>query len=303
MATSGFSDLEGLAELEYIEPKTTKEACSLLAQHGERAKVIAGGTKLLASIQKWKVSPGFIINLKSIPELEYINYSDTEGLRIGALTTLTHLEHSPIVREKFAIIAQAVHEMKPERIPRWVYYMATIGGTLAAAVPSADVIPSLIVLGARARIEGAKGWSTSPLEEFFTGRGQTILHSDEILAEVQIPAPPADSGVVFMKSPATKDVPATALAVLLTLDARHVDITDLKIVLGGIAPTPIRAHNAEDTVKGKAMDERSVGKVAQAMAKEVSSISGVPGAAIQQLVDEAMTQAFEQAIGEFALGY
>ena len=300
MATSGFSDLEGL---EYIEPRTIKEACSLLAQHGEKAKVIAGGTKLLVSIQKGKVSPGFIINLKSIPELEYINYGDTEGLRIGALTTLTHLEHSPVVREKFAIIAQAVHEMKPERIPRWVYYMATIGGTLATAAPSADVTPSLIALGARVRIEGPKGWSTSPLEEFFTGRGQTILHSDEILTEVQVPAQPADAGVVYTKRPATKDVPSIAVAVLLTLDARHVNITDLKIVLGGIAPTPIRAHNAEDTVRGKAMDERSVGKVAQAAAKEVSSISGVPSSAIQQLVDEAMAEAIEQAIGEFALGY
>jgi len=300
MATSGFSDLEGLG---YIEPKTTKEACSLQAQHGEKAKVIAGGTKLLASIQKGKVSPGFIINLKSIPELEYINYSDTEGLRIGALTTLTHLEHSPLVREKFAIIAQAVHDMKPERIPRWVYYMATIGGTLATAAPSADVTPSLIALGARVRIEGPKGWSTSPLEEFFTGRGQTLLHSEEILTEVQIPTQPADAGVVYIKRPATKDIPAVAVAVLLTLDARHVNITDLRIVLGGIAPTPIRAHSAEDTVRGKAMDERSVGKVAQAAAKELSSISGVPSDAIQQLVDEAAAEAIEQAIGEFALGY
>ena len=99
MAASSFSDLEGPAESGYLEPKTVREACSLLSQYHEKAKVIAGGTKLLASMKKGKVSPEFVVNLKSIPELEYINYSDADGLTIGAVTTLTHLQNSSLVRE------------------------------------------------------------------------------------------------------------------------------------------------------------------------------------------------------------
>ena len=300
MATSIFSDLEGIVESGYIEPKTIREACSLLSQYKGRAKVIAGGTKLLALMKKGKISPEFIINLNSIPELEYINYSDADGLTIGALTTLTYLQNSPIVREKFAIVAQATHEMKPVNIPRWAYYMATIGGTLSTPVPSADITTVLIALGAKAKIAGPKGWSTISLGEFFTSSGETILHEDEILTEIQVPKQPANIGNVYTKLSATKDAPAIGVAVLAMLDSKHVNLDELRIVLGGITSTPIRAQKAEATAKGKAVDEHLIKETAQAA---VSSIANEHRKQAEQLVTQAISQAIEDAIGDFAMGY
>lgn len=295
-----FSDLRGLPKSGYIEPVTVRDACSLLSQYKEKSKVIAGGTKLLALMKKGKISPEFVINLKSIPELEYINYSDADGLAIGALTTLIHLQNSPIVREKFPIVAQATQEMRPEGIPRWAYYMATVGGTLSTPVPSVDIIPALIVLGAKAKIAGSKGWHTIPLEEFFTISGEAVLRSDEILTEIQVPKQPANVGTVYVKLPATKDASAIGVAVLAMLDAKHVSLDELRIVLGGVAPTPIRVQDAEATAKGKAVDEGLIKKTAQVA---VSNIAEEQRKQVEQLVVQAVSQAIEDAIGDFAMGY
>jgi len=301
MDFSAFSAIEGSPKFEYVEAKTIAEACSLLSQYKEKAKVIAGGTRLLASMKKGEVSPEFVINLKSIPNLAYINYGESEGLMIGALTTLSEVESSPIVRAKFSIVAQAAQEReRPASIEgRWIQYMATIGGNLCSAVSSADMAISLIALGAKAKIQGLKGWQAVPLEEFFTGPSETILQSGEILSEIQVPKQPADTGVVYMKLPVAKDVPDIAVAVLLTLDAKHVNIAETKIVLGAKGAAPIRARSAENVIKGKAIDEKLIKKVAQAASEEAGSQKN----AIQELIDKAVRQAIDDAIGDFAMGY
>ena len=301
MDFSAFSGIEGSPKFEYVEPKTIAEACSLLSQYKEKAKVIAGGTRLLASMKKGEVNPEFVINLKSIPNLDYINYSESEGLIIGALTTLSEVEISSIVRAKFSILAQAAQEREqPASIEsRWIQYMATIGGNLCSAVSSADMAISLIALGAKAKIQGLKGWQAVPLEEFFTGPSETILQSGEILSEIQVPKQPADTGVVYMKLPVAKDVPDIAVAVLLTLDAKHVNIAETKIVLGANGAAPIRARNAENIVEGNAIDEKLIKKVAQAASEEAGSQKNT----IQELVDKAVRQAIDDAIGDFAMGY
>ncbi|GAI92351.1 unnamed protein product [marine sediment metagenome] len=174
-----------LPRFDHLEPKTVEEVCSLLSKYKGEAKVIAGGTDLLPAMRNRKLTPGYIINIKPIANLDYIDYDDTEGLRIGALATLCDIETSPVIREKFPMIADAASKIGTPQVRN----TGTIGGNLCNAAPSADTAPPLIGLGARAKINGPNKERIIALEEFFTGPGQTVLQAGEILTEIQIPNP------------------------------------------------------------------------------------------------------------------
>jgi carbon-monoxide dehydrogenase medium subunit len=306
MRPSYFSDLEGIIEFEYIEPKTTKEACSLRSQYLEKAKIIAGGTKLLPSIKQGEITPQYLINLKSIPNLEYINSNDEEGLKIGALTTLFEISQSSLADDKAKILVEAIQQRDlGMNRTRWAYHMATIGGHLSHPVSSAEIAPPLFILGAKAVVEGVKGWKTIALEEFFDKTGGLTFQNDEVLTEIRIPKQSAEVGLVYMKgSSSSPDTHALNVAVLLQLDAKHVNIEELKIVVGGIAPYPLEAPGAEGIMKGNPIDNDLIEETAQAASKEIGEGSDPEThERLKQLIEEAIRQAVDRAIGEFALGY
>jgi len=305
MGPSYFSDMEGMIEFEYIEPKTTKETCSLLSQYQGKAKIIAGGTKLLASMKQREINPQYLINLKSIPNLEYIHYNDEEGLKIGALTTLFEISQSSLVNDKAKILVEAVQQRALGiNRNRWAYYMATMGGHLSHPASSADIAPTLMILGAKAVVEGLKGWKTIPLEDFFDKTGVPVFQMNEILTEIRIPKQSAEMGLVYMKSGGSSEVPAFNVAVLLQLDAKHVNIEELKIVVGGITPQPFKAHGAVALMKEKPIDNDLIEETANAVAKEVGDGSDPETQErVRALIEEAIRQSVDRAIGEFALGY
>ncbi|GAI02082.1 unnamed protein product [marine sediment metagenome] len=153
MATPKLGYLLKLPKFDHLEAKTIEEACSLLAKYKGKARVIAGGTDLLVSMKGREISPQYIINIKAIPNLDGINYSRKDGLVIGAMTTLAAIESSPIIGERFPILSYAAHQTGSPHIRN----IGTIGGNLCNAAPSADMAPSLIGLGAKAKIKGLKG--------------------------------------------------------------------------------------------------------------------------------------------------
>ena len=161
---------------DYLMPKSIKEACFLLSRYKGKANVVAGGTDLLVLMRSRQITPQYIINLKSIPDLDYIHYADGEGLRIGALATMHDIEGSPIIQERFPILASAAHQVGPPNIR----CMATIGGNLSRAAPSADTAPPLIGLGAKVKMVGFKGERTIGLEEFSLGPGETVLQCSSV---------------------------------------------------------------------------------------------------------------------------
>jgi carbon-monoxide dehydrogenase medium subunit len=305
MRPSYFSDLEGIIEFEYLEPKTTKEACSLRSQYLEKAKIIAGGTKLLPLIKQGEITPQYLINLKSIPNLEYINYSDEEGLKIGALTTLFEISQSSLADDKAKILVEAIQQRDlGMNKTRWAYHMATIGGHLSHPVSSAEITPPLFILGAKAIVEGVKGWKTTPLKDFFIQSGEAAFQNDEVLTEIRIPKQSADMGLVYMKSGGSSEAPAFNVAVLLQLDAKHVNIEKLRIVVGGVASKPFEARDAVALMKEKPIDNDLIEETAKAVAKEVGEGFNLEiQERAKELIEEAIRQAVDRAIGEFALGY
>ncbi|MDP2932210.1 MAG: xanthine dehydrogenase family protein subunit M [Chloroflexota bacterium] len=249
----------------YFEPKTISEAASLLARYKDEAKVIAGGTDLLVDMKHDRLQPKYLINIKAIPGLDYINF-DSEGLRIGALATIRALEKSAELQQKYPIISQTAHHFGSIAIRN----VATIGGNLCHAVPSADTAPGLIGLSASARIMGNDGDRVVPLDYFFTGSGKTVLKTGELLVEIQVPPMPANTRGVYLKYAirSKSDLPVVGVAVVATMEPKQGLCRDIKIALGNVAPTPIRACFAEEVIRGQQVTPALIEKCAQAAADE-----------------------------------
>ncbi len=284
------------SKIEYVTPKTIEEARSLVLKYKGEAKIIAGGTDLVVQMKHKGVLPKHIINIRGISGQDYIVHDEKEGLRIGALATMRSIEVSPVVREKFNILARAA-----SMLGTWqVRNRATIAGNLCNAAPSAETAPPLIVLGAKAKIMGADGERTVPIENFFIGPGQTILKPGEILTEIQVPNLLPRSGGIYIKHTLRKalDLAIVGVAALVTMDGDI--LSDVKIALGAVAPTPVRATRAEDVLRGNKINDDLLQKAAQTAFNQCSPIDDVRSSAeyrckmIQVLVPRAIKQAVEQ---------
>lgn len=266
-----------MRKFSYLLPTSLDEAVSLLESHGERAKYIAGGTDILVKIKENKVAPDYLVSLKHIPSLEGIHYDEKSGeLRIGALTTHRMLEKSTVIRLHFPIIHDAVSNIGSVQIRN----VATIGGNLVNAVPSADGAIPLVTLDARVKIYGAKGERELDLIHFFIGPGQTLLEKGEILTEIIVSPLPPRTGSAYIKFGRREamELPILGVGVLLSLDEELKQCCDARIGLGVAAPAPMRAWEAERFLKDKVLDEETVeeaGKIAAEESRVRDSIRGV----------------------------
>jgi CO/xanthine dehydrogenase FAD-binding subunit len=233
---------------EYLRPKTTHEAIVLSQQYGREARYIAGGTDVIVKIKDRQIRPEVLISLRSIPGLDDIRYEDGE-LRIGALTTHRELENIGSVQ---------------------IRNVATLGGNIVNAVPSADGATPLIALGAKVRLLGPKGERLMALEEIFAGPGQTVLEPGEILCEFIIPRLPARTGGAYWKHMrrAAMELPILGVSVLVSLAEDMQTCVEARIGLGVMAPTPMRAKKAEAVLKGSRLTDEILEKAGKVAASE-----------------------------------
>ncbi|MFB3884831.1 MAG: xanthine dehydrogenase family protein subunit M [Thermodesulfobacteriota bacterium] len=259
----------------YLEPRTVEEAVRLLIQYQGTAKVIAGGTDLLNQIRMKMVKPEYILDISYIPGLDYIKYNGDGRLSIGALTTIRSLERSAEIREHHPVISEAASLIGSMAIRN----VGTIGGNLCHASPSAETAPSLIGLGARVKLTGPHGERMVALERFFTGPGQTVLQTGELMAEIEVPALPPKTRGLYLKhtTRGTVNPAIVGVASIVTMDGKR--CKEIKLVLGAVAPTPIRAKKAEEILRGKEIDDLLIEKAARAASEESSPISDVRASA------------------------
>ncbi len=262
-----------LPQFEYHAPTSLDEALDQLSRHGDKAKVLAGGTDLLVSMKKREILPEHLINLKGIQELNHLHYDKKHGLKIGGLVRLGEIERSTIVREKFSALWDAVNVIAAPQIRS----LATIGGNLCSAVPSADTPPPLMALGASLTLAGKNGERTVLVEDFFAGPETSVLNPDEILRHVSIPNPPENSGGAYLKLMRRNamDLALVGVAACLRLDKGKRVCKEARIALGAVAPTPIRALRAEEVLLNKEADEHlamEAGKVAAEEARPITDV-------------------------------
>jgi len=261
----------------YLIPKTLDEAISLHVSHGEHARYVAGGTDVLVKIKEGKLAPDYLISLKHIigQDRPFLNH-ETGELYIGAFCTHRSIEQSTLVQHQYPIIHDAVKNIGSVQIRN----VATIGGNLVNAVPSADGAIPLIALDAKANIYGTKGQRSIDLRRFFLGPGQCDLDGGEILTEIVIPPLAQRSGSAYIKHGRREamELPMLGVGVLLSLEEDMTTCAKVRICLGVAAPTPFRAMAAEKYLKGKTIDEINLteaGMIAGQESKVRDSIRGV----------------------------
>lgn len=286
--------LLNLPEFEYLSCETVEEACSLLSASNGDARVFAGGTDMLVKMKLRRATPRKLINIKKIRSLDYIDYDEADGLRIGALTTVDSLARSTVVMRQFPVLGQAAGVLGTPHIRN----LATLGGNLCNASPAAECAPALITMGAEARLSGLKGERMVPLEEFFTGPGRSVVLSDELLTEIRIPRLPAETSGVHLKYGSRRvDVAVAGVSVLVTFDGEQ--CTDVKIVLSSVGPTPLRAKEAESIIRGEVLNEKKkelidrAARAASAGSRPIDDIRGSAGERrdiIESLVREAFNR-------------
>ena len=281
----------------YLTPKTIDEAISLMESHGEKARYIAGGTDILVKVKEKKVLPDFLISLRHIPDLAYIRHEEAKRiLRIGSMTTHRMLEKSPLIRGRYPILSDAVDNIGSVQIRN----VATIGGNIVNAVPSADGAIPLITLGAKIRMRGPKGKREMGLVDFFIGPGQTLLEHGEIVLEFVVPGFSPHTGMAYYKHTrrAAMELPILGVGVLLSLEDDGITCSEARVGLGVLAPTPMRALNAEEILKGRKIDDVLLERAGKAAAWECKARDSVRGEAWYR---RAMVETLVKRLGRLCL--
>jgi carbon-monoxide dehydrogenase medium subunit len=255
--------------MDYFEPKSIGEALSLLAKYGAEAKVIAGGTDVMVDI-KYKEEPGCLVNIKKISGLGTIQ-ENGGSLRIGPLVTIHEMEMNKLVRERLPVLWESCHQFASLQIRN----TATIGGNVCRASPSGETLAPLLVLEAKANLAFSEGEKTEPFASFFQGPGKSTIGSKGLLTEIDVPYPPPESRGAYLKHAVrgAMDIAMVGVAVLVTPGAAKNSLQDVRIGLGAVAPTPIRAAKAEALLRGKPLTAALVKEAAATAAAESSPIS------------------------------
>ena len=284
-----------MKRFEYRAPRNLVEACSLLSEQKEEAKLIAGGQSLIPQLKLRVIAPKVVIDIKQLDELEYIR-EEHESLRIGALTTHRTIETSPVIRKRFPVLVEMERRLSDVQVRNW----GTLGGNLCHADPAGDPAPALIVLGAKVRALSIRGEREIPLAEFFVDYLTTVLEPDEILTEIEVPYFASHSGGAYRKETVrAADFPIVSVAAMITLDRER--ISEARIVLGGVGKTPVEALNAEQILVGKKAETGVIKKAAEVAAGEISPIADVHGSEAYKrkiagiLTEEIVTLAAKRA--------
>jgi carbon-monoxide dehydrogenase medium subunit len=287
---------------DYLEPTTISEACALLKQHGGEAKVFAGGAHLTILMKQGLYQPKALVNIKRIPELKGIKFDPSEGLTIGALVTHREVETSALVREKLPVLCEAEREVANIRVRN----MGTVGGNLASGEPLTDLSQIFISLDGKAKIAGPSGERTIAVEELFVDFYQTSLAEDEILTQVVLPPLRSRSGIEYIRfsSSSVVDKPSAGVSVRISLEPRTALCQIVRIVLGCVGATPVRARKAEALLTGKKVTPALVEQAGATAAQECSPTSDLRGsehykrAVVRTLVKRAASKAYERAVNE-----
>ena len=262
---------------EFYQPMTLQEASRLLKDNGPGGRLLAGGTDLVIAMKEKALLPKYVVDLKRIPGLAGIRENSNGGITLGALTTMREIEISPLITKKYPFLAQSAAEVGSIQIRN----RATIGGNMANATPSADTAPALIALNATAKIAGTAGERSINLEEFFRGPGQTVMSAEEILTEITIPKTgPRLVGEYIKFSPREMmDLAYVGVAVAYNLGEKDKKCDGVRILLGAVAPTPIRAKRAEAALEAQVLTEELAEKIGAIAAEEAKPISDVRSSA------------------------
>lgn len=258
-------EVDFVHKFEYHEPQTLDEVAALLQAYGDQARILAGGTDLLVKFRKGVIEPRHVVNIKKIPRLDCIEFTK-DGLEIGPAVTMYESEVFLARYPEYQVLAQAVHSVASCQIRN----RATIVGNVCNASPAADSLPALVVLGAVVKIHGLKGERRVPVESFFTGPGKTVLLSGELVSGIVIPPVAKGAKGVYLKHSRRRFVDLAVVGL-----AAFYDRQNIKIALGAVAPTVVRAQAAEKLLAEQGLSLETASAAAKLTALSAGPISDI----------------------------
>lgn len=267
---------------DYVAPTSLQEAVDVLAAHGGRARPLCGGTDLIVQLTEGRIDCSVVVDVKGIPELSRIEEGPGGGLTIGAAVPLSTIARHPGVKARYPAVATACSLIGSVMIQN----RGSLGGNVGNASPSADGIPPLIVHGAEVVVAGPGGTRTVPVESVCVGPGRTSLGPGELMVAFRLPPPPPRTASHYVRFiPRNEmDIAVAGAGVALTLDEGSAVCTKARIALAAVAPTPVRALEAEAYLEGKTLDPaapaelrrhlQEAGRLATRHARPISDVRG-----------------------------
>lgn len=258
-----------------VEPESLPDAIEALGRLDGEARLVAGGTALVAMIRLGLVKPDRLISLHRVPALSQIRV-ESGSLELGAMATHADIERSRVVRDGWPLLAEAVRRVATPAIRT----SGTIGGNLAYAEAASDPAPALLCLHAEVRVDGPRGSRTVPIARFFRGFYEAALEPGEIVTAIRVPPTPAGArgGYIKYTSRSAEDKPLIGVAALVARDTAG-RCADIRLALGGAAPTPIRAENAERILRGETLTDAAVRAAADLAAQQADPLTDLMGSA------------------------
>jgi carbon-monoxide dehydrogenase medium subunit len=257
------------------QPESLEEAIAAV-ERAEDARVIAGGTALIPMLRLGLVRPERLIDLHRVAGLDSMR-PDGDSLEVGAMATIARIDRASLVRDGWPLLAEAAGRVATPGIRS----SATIGGSLAYAEAASDVAPALLCLDAEVRVAGPTGTRALPLSRFLTGFYETALEPGEIVTGIRVRRPPAGAvhGYERFCPRSAEDKPLVGVAALVDVDLHTGRCRDVRLALGGVAPTAMRAGRAESILADAALDGRAIQEAAHAAAEEADPVSDLMGSA------------------------
>jgi carbon-monoxide dehydrogenase medium subunit len=278
-------------------PRSVNDCLKLLKDGTGGTKLVAGGTDLLPQLKNGLVKPARVVDLSRVAALRTIRKA-TGGLRIGAAVTARTIELDARVRSAYPALAEGAALVGSVQIRN----LATVGGNLCNAAPSADMAPPLMALDASAVIAGPGGQRTVPLAEFFLGVRRTVLAPDELLLEIVVPSPGRGSGGNYLRHTPRRELDIAVVGVASQLTIQDGVCTKARIALAAVAPTPLRVPAAEEALAGQALTPELIARAAGLAVDAARPISDQRGSAdfrrhlVRVLTRRTLTTAHERAV-------
>jgi carbon-monoxide dehydrogenase medium subunit len=257
-----------MKKFDYHQPTTLKEAFSQMEKLKGRAKYIAGGTDILVRIKEKAIQPDALISLRGIKALKNIGHNG--GLSLGSMIPFRDLETDAVIARDYPALARAVSVLANPQVRN----VATMGGNLCNAAPSADCAPPLIVMEATLKLQGPGGEREVPIDKFFTGPGENGKEAEEVLTQIHIPEKANHTGMAFLKvGRVAQDIAVVNAAALLVMDKKK--CRECRLAVGAVAPVPLRLKNVEKLLAGEELGPELLDRVSEMVEQAVSPITDV----------------------------
>ncbi len=260
---------------DYVLTRSVEQTVLLLAQQGDQARVLSGGTDLLVQLREGRRSAALVVDIKCVPEVNVLNYDPSRGLQLGAAVPCHLVCGYQALAAAYPGLIDAVALIGGIQIQG----RASVGGNLCNASPAADTIPALIVHQAVCVIAGPGGFREVPVEEFCTAPGQTVLDNDEFLVSLHIPPPKPRFGASYLRfTPRNEmDIAVVGAGASVILDASGMSFESARVALGAVAPTPLLVPEAGAALAGRAISDEAIAeaaRIAQAAARPIDDMRG-----------------------------